>query len=87
MLQKRTFKLVYEWTKYAPNRKHFNHYNSSLKRAENLVTLSFTGSSATDKQTILARCKMELGLYMNPSKIFEFDRKTNQYIFLKGETK
>ena len=87
MLQKRTFKLVYEWTKYAPNRKHFNHYNASLRRAENIVTLSFTGSSATDTKTIIARCKMELGLYMNPSKIFEFDHKTKQYMLLKGETK
>ena len=84
---KRTFKLVYEWTKYAPNRKDFQRFNPSLRRAENFVTLSFTGSSATDKETILARCKMELGLYVNPAIIFEFDRKTNKYIFLKGETK
>lgn len=83
MKQKRTFKLVYEWTKYAPNRKHFHYYNPSLRRAENVVTLDFNKSSATDKATILTRCKTQLGLYANPTKIFELDHKTNQYIFLK----
>ena len=87
MKLKRTFKLVYEWTKYAPHRKHFDYYSASLRRAENFVTLSFTGTSAIDTKTILARCKMELGLYVNPSKIFEFDNKTKQYTFLQGETK
>lgn len=87
MKQKRTFKLVYEWTKYPPHRKHFHYYNPSLRRAENIVTLDFNKSSATDKDTILARCKTQLGYYANPAKIFEFDHKTNQYIFLKGETK
>ena len=82
---KRTFKLVYEWTTQAPNRKHFQRFITSLRRAENLVTLRFSKSSASDTETILARCKAELGLYMNPSKLFEFDHKTNQYILLKGE--
>ena len=83
MKQKRTFKLVYEWTKYPPNRKHFRYYYPSLRLATNLVTLDFTKSSATDKATIIARCKTELGLYVNPAKILEFDHKTNQYNFLK----
>ena len=83
MKQKRTFKLVYEWTKYPPNRKHFRYYNPSLRQATTLVKLDFNKSSATDKATIIARCKTELGLYVNPAKILEFDHKTNQYIFLK----
>ena len=83
MKQKRTFKLVYEWTKYPPHRKHFRYYNPLLRRAETFVKLDFNKSSATDKATIIARCKTELGLYVNPAKIFEFDRKTNQYTFLK----
>ena len=83
MKQKRTFKLVYEWTEYPPNRKHFRYYNPSLRLATNFVTLDFTKSSATDKATIIARCKTELGLYVNPAKILEFDHQTNQYNFLK----
>ena len=51
MRQKRTFKLIYEWTKYPPNRKHFQRYNASLKRAENVVTLRFNNSSATEGNT------------------------------------
>ena len=85
MRQKRTFKLVYEWTTQPPHRKHFQRFNPSLKRAENLVTLSFSKSSSMDIETILARCKMELNLYMNPSKLFEFDHRTKEYVFLKGE--
>lgn len=85
MRQKRTFKLVYEWTTQPPHRKQFQRFNPSLKRAENLVTLSFSKSSSKDIETILARCKMELGLYLNPSKLFEFDNKTKEYVFLKGE--
>ena len=87
MKLKRTFKLVYEWIKYPPHRKHFHYYNPSLRLAENVVTLDFNKSSATDKATILARCKTQLGYYANPVKIFEFDHKTNQYTFLQGETK
>ena len=83
MKQYRTFKLVYQWTKYPPNRKHFQRYNTSLKRAENVVKLEFNNSSATDKETILARCKAELGLNLNPSQIFEFDNETKQYKYLK----
>nr|DAS59461.1 MAG TPA: hypothetical protein [Caudoviricetes sp.] len=30
-----TFKLVYIWTKYAPNKKHFYRYDLASKRAEN----------------------------------------------------
>ena len=85
MKHTRTFKLVYEWTKYPPNRKHFQHYSPSLRRAENFVKLEFNNSSATDKATILARCKAELGLYMNPSKLYEFNHRTKEYVFLKGE--
>ena len=83
MKHTRTFKLVYEWTKYPPNRKHFQHYSPSLRRAENFVKLEFNNSSATDKATILARCKAELGLNVNPFQIFEFDKETKQYKFLK----
>ena len=83
MRQKRTFKLVYQWTKYPPNRKHFQRYNASLKRAENVVQLEFTNYSALDKATILARCKTELGFYVNPFQIFEFDKETKQYKSLK----
>ena len=83
MKQYRTFKLVYQWTKYPPNRKHFQYYNSSLKRAENVLKLEFNNSSALDKATILARCKAELVLNANPFQIFEFDNKTKQYKFLK----
>lgn len=82
MKQRRTFKLVYEWTNHPPHRKHFDHYSASLRRAENIVTLDFNKSSATDKDTILARCKTELGAICEPSKIFEFDHKTKQYHFL-----
>ena len=85
MKHTRTFKLVYQWTEYPPNRKHFQYYNPSLRRAENVVKLEFNNSSATDKATILARCKAELGLYMNPSKLYEFNHRTKEYVFLKGE--
>ena len=78
MKLKRTFKLVYEWTKYPPHRKHFHYYNPTLRRAENVVTLDFNKSSATDKATILARCKTNLGYYVNPVIIVEIVHKTNQ---------
>ena len=83
MKHTRTFKLVYQWIKYPPNRKHFQRYNASLNRAENVVKLEFNNSSALDKATILARCKAELGLNVNPFQIFEFDKETKQYKFLK----
>ena len=78
MKLKRTFKLVYEWTKYPPHRKHFQYYNPTLRRAENVVTLDFNKSSATDKATILARCKTNLGYYVNPVIIVEIVHKTKQ---------
>ena len=83
MKQRRTFKLVYRWTNYPPNCKHFKRYSDSLKLAENVVKLEFINSSATDKETILARCKAELGLNVNPFRIFEFDNETKQYKSLK----
>lgn len=64
-----TFKLVYKWTKYAPNPKNFQHYDLENKRAENIVNLKFTRSSARDYKTILARLKTELGFNVNPAYV------------------
>ena len=76
MKQYRTFKLVYKWSKYPFNSKSFHQYNEDEKQASNIVTLTFSSSSATDKKTILARCKMELkskGYYgVNPAHILEY---------------
>ena len=76
MKQYRTFKLVYTWSKYPFNSKSFHQYNEDEKQASNIVTLAFTSNSATDKKTILARCKMELkakGLYSgNPELLLEY---------------
>lgn len=70
-----TFKLVYKWSKYPFNSKAFHQYNEDEKQASNIVTLAFSNNSATDKKTILARCKMELkakGLYSgNPAQLLE----------------
>ena len=64
-----TFKLVYKWTKYTPNPKNFQHYDLENKRAENIVNLKFTRSSARDYKTILARLKTELGFNVNPAYV------------------
>lgn len=64
-----TFKLVYKWTKYSPNPKNFQHYDLENKRAENIVNLKFTRSSARDYKTILARLKTELGFNVNPAYV------------------
>ena len=66
MKQYRTFKLIYTWKKYPFNPKYFEFFDKEQKQASNIVMLTFSSSSATDKKTILARCKMELkakGLY------------------------
>lgn len=74
MKQYRTFKLVYTCEKHPYNSKFFHHY--SEKQASNVVQLPFWNNSATDKKTILARCKMELkekGLYSgNPAQLLEY---------------
>lgn len=64
-----TFKLVYKWTKYSPNPKNFQHYDAENRRAENIVNLKFTRSSARDYKTILARLKTELGFNVNPAYV------------------
>ena len=64
-----TFKLVYEWTKYPPAPEKFQHYDLENRRAENIVNLKFTKSSARDYKTILARLKTELGLNINPAYV------------------
>nr|DAR65559.1 MAG TPA: hypothetical protein [Caudoviricetes sp.] len=64
-----TFKLVYKWSKYAPNPENFQRYDVENKRAENIVNLKFTRSSARDYNTILARLKTELGLHINPAYV------------------
>lgn len=64
-----TFKLVYKWTKYPPNPKNFQHYDAENRRAENIVNLKFTRSSARDYRTILARLKTELGFNVNPAYV------------------
>lgn len=64
-----TFKLVYKWIKYPPNPKNFQHYDLENKRAENIVNLKFTRSSARDYKTILARLKTELGFNVNPAYV------------------
>lgn len=79
-----TFKLVYIWTKYAPNKKYFYRYDSASKRAENFVKLSFTKSSAMDYKTILARLKTELGFNVNPAYILWFDGKHYQHLGKDG---
>ena len=75
MKQRRTFKLDYNWSKYPYNSKGFHQYNEDEKQASNIVQLTFWNNSATDKKTILARCKMELkekGLYSgNPAQLLE----------------
>lgn len=77
-----TFKLVYNWTKYAPAPDKFQRYGLDNKRAENVVKLSFTKSSATDYKTILARLKTELGLNLNPAYILVFDGEKGVYEYL-----
>lgn len=79
-----SFKLVYNWTKYAPNKKHFYRYDLSSKRAENFVTLTFTKSSSYSYETILARLKTELGLNINPAYILWFDGKHYQHLGKDG---
>lgn len=64
-----TFKLVYKWSKYSPNPKNFQHYDAENRRAENIVNLKFTRSSARDYKTILARLKTELGFNVNPAYV------------------
>lgn len=72
----RTFKLVYIWSKYPFNSKSFHQYNEDEKQASNVIQLPFWNNSATDKKTILVRCKMELkekGLYSgNPAQLLEY---------------
>lgn len=64
-----TFKLVYEWTKYPPAPEKFQRYDLENRRAENIVNLKFTKSSARDYKTILARLKTELGININPAYV------------------
>lgn len=64
-----TFKLVYKWTKYPPSPSNFQRYDLDNKRAENVVKLSFSKSSARDYKTILARLKTELGFNVNPAYV------------------
>lgn len=78
-----TFKLVYRWVKYAPNKKYFQQYYEHKGRAENVQTLTFSKSSARDYKTILARLKLELGLNLNPSDILVF--KNGRYTYLRNE--
>ena len=74
MKQYRTFKLIYTWEKHPYNSKFFHHYSEN--QASNIVELPCWSSSATDKKTILARCKMELkskGYYGgNPVQLLEY---------------
>ena len=76
MKQYRTFKLVYNWSKYLFNSKDFNQFNEDEKQSSNIVHLPFWNNSATDKKTILARCKMELknSCYYggNPDQLLEY---------------
>lgn len=64
-----TFKLVYKWTKYTPAPEKFQRYDVENRRAENIVNLKFTRSSARDYKTILARLKTELGFNVNPAYV------------------
>lgn len=64
-----TFKLVYKWTKYPPTPEKFQRYDTENRRAENIVNLKFTRSSARDYKTILARLKTELGFNVNPAYV------------------
>ena len=80
-----TFKLVYNWTKYPPEPKHFQRYDIDNKRAENVVNLSFSKSSAIDYKTILARLKMELGVNINPAYIVYLnDKMVYEYLGKDG---
>ena len=86
MKQYRTFKLVYKWSKYPFNSKSFHQYNEDEKQASNIVTLTFSSSSATDKKTILARCKMELkakGLYSGNTALLLEHIGIDGYQFVK----
>lgn len=80
-----TFKLVYNWTKYAPRPSNFQRYDLDNKRAENVVKLSFSKSSATDYKTILARLKMGLGFNVNPAYILFFNEYKGVYEYLQKE--
>ena len=77
-----TFKLVYNWSKYAPAPDKFQRYYIDSKRAENVVALSFSKSSARDYKTILARLKTELGLNINPAYILLFNKEKGVYEYL-----
>lgn len=80
-----TFKLVYNWSKYAPAPEKFQRYYIDSKRAENVVNLSFSKSSARDYKTILARLKAELGLNLNPAYILIFNKDNRRYEYLGKE--
>lgn len=80
-----TFKLVYNWTKYVPKPNNFQRYDLDNKRAENVVELSFSKSSAIDYKTILARLKMELGFNVNPAYILFFNEDKGVYEYLGKE--
>lgn len=79
-----TFKLVYNWSKYAPSHNCFYRYDLKGKHAENIVTLVFTKSSAIDYKTILARLKAELAINLNPAYILWFDGKHYQHLGKDG---
>lgn len=79
-----TFKLVYNWTKYALPYNRFYRYDLKGKQAENIVTLGFTKPSAIDYKTILARLKAELDLNLNPAYILWFDGKYYQHLGKDG---
>lgn len=79
-----TFKLVYNWTKYAPSPNNFHRYDLVNKRAENVVKLSFSKSSAIDYKTILARLKTELGFNVNPAYILFFNEYKGVYEYLRN---
>lgn len=83
-MEKLTFKLVYKWTKYAPNKKNFHYYDELNKRAEKIQVLTFSKSSARDYKTILARLKFELGLKVNPAEILVYKGGEYNYLNKKG---
>lgn len=60
MKQTRTFKLLYRC------------YNEDEEQASQVIQLPFWGNSARDKETILARCKMEINHNSNPYQILEY---------------
>lgn len=86
------FKLIYLYLdKEKIENEHFMRVDEKLKRAENIIQLSFVNSSALDKETIKARCKLwlkENGFYSGePTQILYYDFRNQSYSITERKIK